>query len=175
MLEITESALTVDPAKAKQAMRKLQGLGVQLCLDDFGAGGSCLHHLTTYPIHELKIEPAFLSAIESTSKHLEMLHHLTALAHALSLKVTAEGVERTEQWELLRKAGCDYAQGYYVASPMEPEVLLDFLDDLESAAATSSLAACDVKSLSPTDVADEEVAEGEPVWAMTHLLGEESS
>jgi EAL domain-containing protein (putative c-di-GMP-specific phosphodiesterase class I) len=175
MLEITESALSVDPPKAKQAMRKLQGLGVRLCLDDFGAGGSCLHYMTTYPVHELKIDPAFLADIESSSNHLEMLRHLTALAHALSLEVTAEGVERAEQWEQLREAGCDYAQGYYVASPMEPDILLDFLDDLESAASTAASAERDGKRQSPTDAVDEDTLEQAPLWAMRHLLGGEDS
>jgi diguanylate cyclase (GGDEF)-like protein len=172
VLEITESALTVDPPKAKQAMRKLRGLGVRLCLDDFGAGGSCLHHLTAYPLHELKIEPAFLSAIEPGNKHLETLRHLTALAHALSLEVTAEGVESAKQWELLRQAGCDYAQGYYVASPLEPELLLDFLDDLQSAASTNSAAAPDDTSHASPNTADRGMAESAPVWLMRHLLGE---
>ena len=129
---------------------------------------------TPYPVHEVKIEPSLLSTVEPEGKHLEILSHLTALAHALGLQVTAEGVERAEQWDLLRRAGCDYSQGYYVASPMEPEVLLDFLDDLEAAAATGSVAVGDGQSLSPMDVSGEEVAEGEPVWAMRHLLDKDS-
>ncbi len=131
MLEITEDALIRDPPKARQAMRKLKGLGIRLCLDDFGAGGSSLRHLLAFPVQELKIDPSFVSGIAEVSKDLEVVRSLVALAHTLGLEVTAEGVERAEQWTLLKEAGCDRAQGYYIGSPMEPHVLIDFLEDLE--------------------------------------------
>jgi diguanylate cyclase (GGDEF)-like protein/PAS domain S-box-containing protein len=131
VLEITENALLRDPPKARQAMRRLRGLGVRLCLDDFGAGGCSLKHLSTFPVQELKIDPSFISAIAPDNKELEVVRCLTGLAHALGLEVTAEGVERPEQWELAKEAGCDRAQGYYIGSPMEPDVLPAFLEDLE--------------------------------------------
>jgi EAL domain-containing protein (putative c-di-GMP-specific phosphodiesterase class I) len=106
-------------------------LGVRLCLDDFGAGWSSLQHLTTFPVQELKIDPTFISAIAPGKKDLEVVRSLVALAHTLGLEVTAEGLERAEQWRLLEEAGCDGAQGYYIGSPMEPDALLDFLEDLE--------------------------------------------
>ncbi len=131
VLEITENALVRDPPKAKQAMKRLRGLGVRLCLDDFGAGRSSLQHLTTFPVQELKIDPLYVSGIAPGNRDLEVVRHIAALAHTLGLEVTAEGVERAEQWELLREAGCDLAQGYYVASPMEVDVLSDFLKGMK--------------------------------------------
>jgi EAL domain-containing protein (putative c-di-GMP-specific phosphodiesterase class I) len=130
ILEITEGALIRDPAKARQAMKRLRGLGARLCLDDFGTGQSSLQHLTTFPIQELKIDRRYVSGVEQDSKNLEVVRHITALAHAIGLSVTAEGIERPDQWELLSKAGCELAQGYYIASPMEVDVLLGFLEDV---------------------------------------------
>jgi diguanylate cyclase (GGDEF)-like protein/PAS domain S-box-containing protein len=131
MLEITENALVRDPPKARQAMRKLKGLGLRICLDDFGAGGSSLHHLLAFPVQELKIDPSFISGIAKDRKNLEIVRSLVALAHTLGLEVTAEGVEQKEQWALLKEVGCDGAQGYFIGSPMESDVLIDFLEDLE--------------------------------------------
>jgi EAL domain-containing protein (putative c-di-GMP-specific phosphodiesterase class I) len=129
VLEITENALVRDPPKAKQAMKRLRGLGVRLCLDDFGAGKSSLQHLTTFPVQELKIDPLYISGVAPGNRDAEVVRHIAALAHTLGLEVTAEGVERGEQWEILRGVGCDLAQGYYVASPMEADVLIEFLKD----------------------------------------------
>ena len=130
VLEITENALVRDPVKARQAMKRLRGLGVRLCLDDFGAGRSSIQHLAAFPVQELKIDPLCVSSISPGNKDLEIVRHIAALAHTLGLEVTAEGVEHAEQYELLLEAGCDLAQGYYVASPMEVDVLLEFLKDL---------------------------------------------
>jgi diguanylate cyclase (GGDEF)-like protein/PAS domain S-box-containing protein len=130
VIEITENALVHDPPKARQAMKRLRALGVRLCLDDFGAGRSSIQNLTTFPLQELKIDPLYVSGISPGNRDLEIVRHIAALAHTLGLEVTAEGVERADQWELLQEAGCDLAQGYYAASPMEVEVLAEFLKDL---------------------------------------------
>jgi diguanylate cyclase (GGDEF)-like protein/PAS domain S-box-containing protein len=131
ILEITENALIRDPTKARLVMRKLRGVGVQLCLDDFGAGWSSLQHLTTFPVQALKIDNSFISRVSGDDSDLAVVRSITALAHTLGLKVVAEGVERCEQWRLLEGAGCDSAQGYYIGSPMEPDPLVDYLEDLE--------------------------------------------
>jgi EAL domain-containing protein (putative c-di-GMP-specific phosphodiesterase class I) len=130
ILEITEEGLVRDPGKARQAMKRLRGLGARLCLDDFGAGQSSLQHLTTFPVQELKVDPRYVSNIRLGSKDLEVVRHVTALAHSIGLSVTAEGIERGDQWDLLSKADCDLAQGYLIASPMEVDVLLEFLEDV---------------------------------------------
>jgi diguanylate cyclase (GGDEF)-like protein len=143
VLEITENALVRDPPRAKQAMKRLRGLGVRLCLDDFGAGRSSLQHLTTFPVQELKIDPLYVSGIAPGNRDLEVVRHIAALAHTLGLEVTAEGVERSEQCELLQRVGCDLAQGYYVASPMEVDVLFEFLKDLKRHRSTSPSSAAD--------------------------------
>lgn len=129
ILEVTENAFIRDPSKARQAMKGLQGLGVRLCLDDFGTGRSSLQHLTTLPVQDLKIDPLYVAGVAPGSRDLEIIRHIAALAHTLGLTVTAEGVESAEQLELLAEAGCDLAQGYYVANPMEIDALLEFLSD----------------------------------------------
>jgi len=131
IMEMTENALVHDPAKAKLVMRKLRSIGVRFSLDDFGAGWSSLQHLTTFPIQQLKIDTSYISKIHTDNTDLVVVRSLTALAHTLGLSVIAKGLERSEQWGLLAEAGCDGAQGYYIGSPMEPDALLDHLDDVE--------------------------------------------
>ena len=130
-LEITESALIRDPLKSKQAMRQLRELGMRLSLDDFGTGWSSLQHLSTFPVQELKIDHSFVSRLARGNTDFEVVRSLIALAHTLGLTVTGEGVEHSEQWRFLEELGCDYGQGYYVGQPMEPDELLEFLDDLD--------------------------------------------
>ncbi|MBN1630892.1 MAG: EAL domain-containing protein, partial [Thermoleophilia bacterium] len=129
-LEITESALIRDPGKARQVMQELRSMGMFLCLDDFGTGWSSLHHLSTFPVQQLKIDQSFVSRLAQGNTDYEVVRSLTSLAHTLGLQVTGEGVERSEQWRLLEDIGCDYAQGYYVARPMDPDELHQFLEDL---------------------------------------------
>jgi diguanylate cyclase (GGDEF)-like protein len=129
-LEITERALVRDPGKARQVMQALRGMGMRLCLDDFGTGWSSLQHLSTFPVQQLKIDQSFVSRLAKGNIDYEVVRSLTALAHTLGLQVTGEGVERSEQWRLLEDIGCDCAQGYYVARPMDPDELLQFLEDL---------------------------------------------
>ena len=129
-LELTEDALVRDPLKAKQATNRLRRLGVRLCLDDFGAGSSSLKHLTDFPLQEVKMDPSYVVGVTRDARRLEVLRHITSLAHTLDLVVVAEGVEDSEQWEALKDVGCDLAQGHYVASPMELDVILEFLKEL---------------------------------------------
>jgi diguanylate cyclase (GGDEF)-like protein/PAS domain S-box-containing protein len=129
--EITENALIRDPLRSKQVMGELRGMGIGLCLDDFGSGASSLQHLTTFPVGELKIDPLFISRISAGSTDLEVVRSLTALAHTLGLTVIGEGVEHSEQWRLLEELGCDAAQGYYVGRPMDVQELVEYLDNMD--------------------------------------------
>lgn len=131
ILEITETALIRDPLRSRQVMRHLRDMGIRLCLDDFGTGWSSLQHLTAFPVQELKIDEAFISKIARGNVDFEVVRSLIALAHTLGLEVTAEGIENSEQWLLLRELGCDSGQGYYIGSPMDPAGLLEYLEDLE--------------------------------------------
>jgi len=117
-LEITESALMVDPARSLEVLTRLAGLGVRLALDDFGTGYSSLGYLKRLPVHEVKIDKSFVLAMSSDPKDAAIVHAVIVLAHALDLEVVAEGVEDQATWDLLAGWGCDSAQGYYMSRPL---------------------------------------------------------
>ena len=117
-LEITESALMSDPARALEVLTHLAGLGVRLSIDDFGTGYSSLGYLKRLPVHEVKIDKAFVLAMGSDPKDAAIVQAVIVLAHALDLEVVAEGVEDQTTWDLLASWGCDSAQGYYMSRPL---------------------------------------------------------
>jgi diguanylate cyclase (GGDEF)-like protein len=133
IFEITETALNRDPVRARTAIKELCGLGMHVCLDDFGTGPSSLHHLTTFPGQELKLDCLLIAKVAAGTTELAVVKSIMSLAHALGLLVTAEGVESLQQWELLEETGCDRIQGFYCGEPMSPPVLLEYLADRRSA------------------------------------------
>ena len=133
IFEITETALSRDPVRARTAIKELCGLGMHVCLDDFGTGPSSLQHLTNFPGQQVKLDCMLIAKIATGTTELAVVKSITDLAHALGLLVTAEGVESLRQWELLEDAGCDHIQGYYCGEPMSPPVLLGYLADRRAA------------------------------------------
>jgi diguanylate cyclase (GGDEF)-like protein len=115
-LEVTESALAEDTASS--ILLSLHDLGVRLAIDDFGTGWSSMARLATFPWDLLKIDQSFVQALGGTNPYPEQVVKSTiALAHALGIPTTAEGVETVEQLERLAELGCDIAQGYLFARP----------------------------------------------------------
>jgi EAL domain-containing protein (putative c-di-GMP-specific phosphodiesterase class I) len=120
-LEITETALLVNPEVAADNLRALAAMGVRLSIDDFGTGYSSLSHLHRLPIHALKIDRSFTKDM-STNEHCAAIVKSTiALAHNLNMQVVAEGVEDERTLELLRINRCDIAQGYFISRPFPAE------------------------------------------------------
>jgi diguanylate cyclase (GGDEF)-like protein len=117
-LEVTESVLMTDPARAMQVLAELRGLGVQLALDDFGTGWSSLTHLQRMPVHEIKIDRSFVAAMATEANSAAIVSSTVDLAHALGLRVVAEGIEDEATWRRLRAVGCDAAQGYHLSRPL---------------------------------------------------------
>jgi EAL domain-containing protein (putative c-di-GMP-specific phosphodiesterase class I) len=117
-LEVTESVLMTDPARAMQVLGDLRGLGVQLALDDFGTGWSSLTHLQRMPVHEIKIDRSFVAAMATEANSAAIVSSTVDLAHALGLRVVAEGIEDEATWRRLRAVGCDAAQGYHLSRPL---------------------------------------------------------
>ncbi|MBU2873571.1 sensor domain-containing protein [Marinobacter salexigens] len=117
-LEITESALLYDVESAIETMTELAGLGLSISLDDFGTGYSSLSYLKRFPIDTLKIDKSFIAEVTTDSGSRVIVNTIIAMAHALELKVVAEGVETEEQLVLLYDRGCDQAQGYLFARPL---------------------------------------------------------
>ena len=118
VLETTETALVDDPRAAARTLEGLSRLGVRLALDDFGTGHSSLSHLRRFPIDTLKIDREFTSEVESP-RGCSLVTAVAHLARSLDMTVVAEGVETEAQRAKLEEIGCDMAQGYLFARPME--------------------------------------------------------
>jgi EAL domain-containing protein (putative c-di-GMP-specific phosphodiesterase class I) len=118
VLEITESAVMADPARALEVLRGLHALGVAIAIDDFGTGYSSMAYLKELPVDELKIDRPFVSQMAASSRDAVIVRSTIDLGHNLGLRVVAEGVETRQAWEALAALGCDLAQGYYLGRPM---------------------------------------------------------
>ena len=116
LLEITESALLRDAQLAVRHMQLLRIAGVRFSIDDFGTGHSSLSQLSVLPVDELKIDRSFVA--QAGGGAVTILASTIELGHRMNLKVVAEGVEEPEAWHLLRRLGCDYAQGYLISPPL---------------------------------------------------------
>jgi diguanylate cyclase (GGDEF)-like protein/PAS domain S-box-containing protein len=117
-IEITESVLMKDPDRISGVLNELRALGPELHLDDFGTGYSSLAYLHRFPVNALKIDKSFVSGIGAGLANPEIVETVIALARQLSLKVTAEGIETTEQDKQLRALNCSSAQGYLFSKPL---------------------------------------------------------
>ena len=129
-LEVTESILMTDPVRAMEVLEELHGLGVHLALDDFGTGWSSLTHLQRMPVDEIKIDRSFVAAMASDASSAAIVSSTVDLAHALGLRVVAEGIEDEATWKRLRAVGCDAAQGYYLSKPLAPGELEGTIETL---------------------------------------------
>lgn len=122
-LEITESVVVQEAQFTLDTLRALKALGVQLAIDDFGTGYSSLSYLTRLDVDVLKIDRAFISGTASGRRAMSVVGTIVSLAHALELAVTAEGIETAEQFAWVQALGCDAAQGYHVARPVDAATL----------------------------------------------------
>ncbi len=115
VVELTESALLVDPIRAEERLRRLKELGVGLALDDFGTAFSSLSHLRRFPVDCLKIEKSFVDTIATDTDGYDFIRGVVGLAHTLGLTAIAEGVEDADQVACLQRAGCNLMQGDFIA------------------------------------------------------------
>ncbi|WP_204109534.1 EAL domain-containing protein [Rhodanobacter sp. FDAARGOS 1247] len=118
VLEITESHLMDNPQVQLDVLTRLRLKQVKLSIDDFGTGYSSLAQLRDLPFDELKIDRSFVHHASRSPSLRVMLESSIGMARELGLRTVAEGVEEREDWDLLRSAGCDMVQGYFVARPM---------------------------------------------------------
>ena len=117
-LEITESAYTENPEQVIETVGYLRELGFVIEMDDFGSGYSSLNMLGKMPVDILKLDMKFIQDEAAGPDDGGILHFIMELARWMDLSVVAEGVETRQQLERLKKADCDYVQGYYFARPM---------------------------------------------------------
>lgn len=138
-VEITESALMVDPERALGVLRSLNALGISLSVDDFGTGYSSLAYLKQLPINCLKIDITFVRHMLRNAQDEIIVNSIVNLAHNLSLTVVAEGVEDVMTLQRLSEMGCDHAQGFFISAPVEAQHLLDFIERWHAKLSSPSL------------------------------------
>ncbi|WP_433293887.1 putative bifunctional diguanylate cyclase/phosphodiesterase [Actinoplanes sp. CA-030573] len=120
-LEITESMLLQDIDSAAETLHALRRIGVRLAIDDFGTGYSSLNYLKRLPVDILKIDRAFVTEVATDAEDKALVDAVVNLGQALRLETVAEGIETDDQWEMLRRLGCDFGQGYLFGRPVEAE------------------------------------------------------
>ncbi len=126
-LEVTESVIMQDAARALALMLSLRALGVRLSIDDFGSGYSSLAALKTFPFDRLKMDRSLVEALPADKTAVAIASAVISLAQTLKLSVLAEGVETDAQLEFLRHARCEEAQGYRFSRPVAPEEIVVML------------------------------------------------
>jgi len=125
IVEITESMVMSDLAPVQAGLAATRRLGCRVAVDDFGTGSSSLAYLRELPIDELKVDRLFVERVDANPVDAAIFAAVLSLARSLKLPVTAEGVETVAQLEWLRANGCDQAQGYLLARPMEGHRILE--------------------------------------------------
>lgn len=117
-LELTESAMLVDPDETTQILGRLQDAGFSIAIDDFGTGYSSLERLKQLPVEKLKIDRSFVCDLPGTSRDASIVRSVVTLAKNFDMISLAEGIETREQWHALREMGCPYGQGYLFSRPI---------------------------------------------------------
>ncbi len=132
VLEVTESAVMVDPARAIALLGELKGLGVRLSVDDFGTGYSSLSYLKRLPVHEVKIDRSFVMGLTHGSEDYAIVRSIVDLGVNLGLEIVAEGVEDQATWDLLKDMGCTKVQGWHLGRPMPVDAVSTWLAERAS-------------------------------------------
>lgn len=127
ILEITESAVMRDVKAAARKMEQLRVAGVRFAIDDFGTGYSSLSQLKGLPVDELKIDRSFVRDAADDEDDALIVRSTIELGHSMGLRVVAEGVETEQAMQLLAQMGCDEAQGYHIAKPMDATRFTEYL------------------------------------------------
>lgn len=134
-IEITESSLIGNDTVSTSNISSLNKMGVKLSMDDFGTGYSALSYLKQYPFDVLKIDRSFIASILEIESDAALVEGIINMSRNINLKVVGEGTENLEQCDLLRKFGCDIAQGYYFSKPLPASELITFLAERDNLAA----------------------------------------
>jgi len=127
-VEITEGLLLDTRPVVIEALMAFRDAGVQVSIDDFGTGYSAMSYLKKFNIDYLKIDRSFVRDLTTDASDLAIAEAMIVMAHKLGMKVVAEGVETAAQRDLLRCAGCDYAQGYLFSRPIDEEAFARLLE-----------------------------------------------
>ena len=131
-LEITENSLMLYSSQTTSALTRITELGISIAIDDFGTGYSSLQYLTKMPVTNIKIDKSFVMSMLTRDQDAVIVRSTIDLAHNLGLKITAEGIEDQETHDILEILGCDYAQGYHLAKPMNNTAYINWLKQYNS-------------------------------------------
>jgi diguanylate cyclase (GGDEF)-like protein len=122
IIEVTEAALMRDSSAAARRLRAIKDLGVSIAVDDFGTGYSSLAYLRQFPVDCIKIDRSFTNGMAGSPESLTLIRTLVQLGKDLGLKTLAEGVETTDEMDLLRADQVNEAQGFLFARPLDPDI-----------------------------------------------------
>ena len=129
-IELTESAIMDQPDQALNMLRKFGAAGVCLAIDDFGTGHSSLAYLQRLPAQVVKIDQTFMRNLtEAAGADFVLVETMIGLAHKLGYRVVAEGIETGEAAAILKELGCEEAQGFWFARPMEADRFVTWLSE----------------------------------------------
>ena len=132
-LEVSETAIMLDPTRSIRTVTRLAEMGVQVAIDDFGTGYSSLAYLKKLPIAKIKIDKSFVIDMEARGAEAEIVRSIIGLGHSLGFNVVAEGVETQTAWNWLKMWGCNALQGYRLSRPMPEERLDGWLKEFANA------------------------------------------
>ncbi len=120
--EVTETALMASPLRVQESLRSLREAGINISIDDFGAGYTSLKYLRDFVISEIKIDRMFVTGLIAGSRDVAIVRSIATLGRGFEVKIVAEGIEHLEQLPLLIELGCEYGQGYALGRPMPAEM-----------------------------------------------------
>ena len=138
-LELTESAIMLEPVRAKSILDQLHALDVRIAIDDFGAGYTSLAQLKTLPIDELKIDKSFVMTMQTDRSNALIVSSVVDLGHNLGMSVVAEGVETVDALGALTEYGCDKAQGYHLCRPQPAAAFLRWFCERQAPSSTDGV------------------------------------
>jgi EAL domain-containing protein (putative c-di-GMP-specific phosphodiesterase class I) len=128
-LEVTETLMMENPDRTRGLLMGLKDLGVQLALDDFGAGYSSMAHLRDMPIDTLKIDRSFIKRLGESDADEAIVAAMVHLAQALQLSIVCEGIETKPQQDCLERLDCDFGQGFLYCEPRAPREIEHLLSE----------------------------------------------
>jgi diguanylate cyclase (GGDEF)-like protein/PAS domain S-box-containing protein len=131
-LEITESAMMLDPARALRVIQEIDRLGVLISIDDFGTGYSSLGYLRDLPVHALKIDRSFIAGMRNNADDRIIVESTAQMAHAMRLELVAEGVETDWDAQFLAAAGFDYVQGFHYSAALPADKCMAWISEFNA-------------------------------------------
>ena len=134
VVEITEAVLMLDNPVVREVLDALSDLGCRIALDDFGTGYSSLSYLNRFPVDIVKVDQSFTRSLSSDQpdvrrKSRMLVEGIRTISHQMGCAVVAEGIETTEQWDILQSMDIEFGQGYLLSKPLPLEALLEKLDE----------------------------------------------